>query len=292
MRRHSESDGYQCVHVGRFCVSDVLDTGHGPGNASSARLASSENKVSDLRWVLNPAGDGSRYRPLLPAPGLVSTPVHKHVFSVVPRSPSVTDQGSFPGASHSVVPTLCTSPATTTATRTIAAATGRLRPRMPRSNPRIIQPPQSCHIGRHFSSTTATTMAAITDPNTLSNHHSVVTRHTTIDVALDFKTSSVSGDAALMLTVLRDGVEEVVLDTSYLDVKRVAVGGRETTWKLDGRKEPYGSALRIALADKPNIGDSIDVTVRMPMGLILAYRAADGHRSRTKPPRNAPRFSG
>lgn len=110
-------------------------------------------------------------------------------------------------------------------------------------------------------------MAPITDPNTLANHHSVVTEYTTIDVALDFKASSVSGDATLKLKVLKDGVGEVVLDTSYLDIKCVAIDGKETTWKLDDRKEPYGSALRITLTNKPKAGDSIDVMVRTADGM-------------------------
>ena len=144
----------------------------------------------------------------------------------------------------------------------------------------------------------ATTMAPITDPNTLANHHSVVTEDTTIDVVLDFKTSSVSGDVILKLKLLEGDVGEVVLDTSYLDIKCVAVGGKAATWKLDGRKEPYGSALTIALADKLGAGDSIDVMVRTADlergggGWYSSRRIADGSRSLTAPRRNVPRFSG
>jgi leukotriene-A4 hydrolase len=105
-------------------------------------------------------------------------------------------------------------------------------------------------------------MALITDPNTLSNHHKLVTEHTTIKLALDFETSTVSGDVLLELKALEDGIEEVVLDTSYLEIKNAFVDAKETSFSLKSRKEPYGSALHIPLAEAPKKDTTIVVAVR------------------------------
>ncbi|KAI5781244.1 peptidase family M1-domain-containing protein [Geopyxis carbonaria] len=104
-------------------------------------------------------------------------------------------------------------------------------------------------------------MAPIRDPNTLSNHNSVATTYTDVNAALDFKSSTFSGDVTLTLEVLEDGVGDVVLDTSYLEIHKVEVDGKEAKWTLKERTEPYGSALNIALDCKMQKGKSISVKV-------------------------------
>ncbi|KAI5814461.1 peptidase family M1-domain-containing protein [Pyronema omphalodes] len=101
-------------------------------------------------------------------------------------------------------------------------------------------------------------MAPVTDPNTLSNYQDVVTQHTTVDVALDFDKSCVHGNVTLKLKVIKD-IDEVVLDTSYLNISKVLVHDSEVQWKLVDRMEPYGSALKIFT--KGQAGSSIDVTI-------------------------------
>jgi leukotriene-A4 hydrolase len=107
-------------------------------------------------------------------------------------------------------------------------------------------------------------MAPITDPNTLSNHHSVVTQSTHVDVTLDFESSIVSGNVTLTLKALEDGVGEVVLDTSCLDIGGVAVNGKEAAWTLEDRIEPYGSALKICLDEQIKAGETVKATVGNP----------------------------
>jgi leukotriene-A4 hydrolase len=109
-------------------------------------------------------------------------------------------------------------------------------------------------------------MAPITDPNTLSNYHAVVTQFTCVEVTLDFESSIVSGYVTLTLKALEDGLGEVVLDTSYLDIKKVVVNGKETGWTLEDRTEPYGSALKICLTEQGKAGESIEATVGNPSG--------------------------
>lgn len=99
------------------------------------------------------------------------------------------------------------------------------------------------------------------DPNTLSNHLALATENTTVDVALDFTKSILSGSVVLDLKVLEENVSEVVLDSSYLDIRTVEVNGAQASWKAADRKEPYGSALTIALAEKPSKGETVEVKV-------------------------------
>jgi aminopeptidase N len=105
-------------------------------------------------------------------------------------------------------------------------------------------------------------MAPVTDPNTLSNYSSIVTEFTTVDVALNFETRTVAGEVMFELKALEDGVKEVVLDTSYLDIKKVVVDTEEVPFTLDDRQEPYGSALHIPLAVSPKKNTTVTVVVR------------------------------
>lgn len=94
------------------------------------------------------------------------------------------------------------------------------------------------------------------DPNTLSNYHDFKTTHTSLDVAVDFSRKRVTGTTELVLESLTDDeVEEIVLDTSYLDIVNVQVNGNESKqWKLHERSEPYGSALSLLLPKKAQRG--------------------------------------
>jgi hypothetical protein len=55
------------------------------------------------------------------------------------------------------------------------------------------------------------------DPNTLSNYHNFVTRHTSVDFDIDFERKRLFGSVVLKLECLTDeDVKEVVLDTRYV----------------------------------------------------------------------------
>ncbi|GME52417.1 Peptidase M1 alanine aminopeptidase/leukotriene A4 hydrolase [Neofusicoccum parvum] len=86
------------------------------------------------------------------------------------------------------------------------------------------------------------------DPNTLSNYHNFITTHTTANLEIDFEKRRLWGNVVLLLKSLTDKeAEEVILDTSYLDVKDVKVDGESAKWDLAARSEPYGSPLSIKL---------------------------------------------
>lgn len=54
------------------------------------------------------------------------------------------------------------------------------------------------------------------DPNTLSNYHNYVTRHTSVDFEIDFEKKRLVGSVVLKLESLVDEKVDVVLDSRYV----------------------------------------------------------------------------
>jgi leukotriene-A4 hydrolase len=56
------------------------------------------------------------------------------------------------------------------------------------------------------------------DPNTLSNYHNYVTRHTSVDFEIDFEKKRMVGTVVLKMESLVDGDAQVdvVLDSKYV----------------------------------------------------------------------------
>ena len=98
--------------------------------------------------------------------------------------------------------------------------------------------------------TLARTMATTTlprDPNTLSNYNNWKTKHTIAELAIDFKKQRLHGTVTLQLESLTEKEsEEIVLDSSFLDVQNVTVNGAKAhDWVVKDRTEPFGSPLSI-----------------------------------------------
>lgn len=104
-------------------------------------------------------------------------------------------------------------------------------------------------------------MAPIRDPSTLSNFSVFRTTHTDISLALSFATSSLSGEVTLTLKALEDTLEDVVLDTSYLDVKKVTVNGAVEKFSVAKREEPFGSALTVEVGKEVKQGEELKIKV-------------------------------
>lgn len=98
------------------------------------------------------------------------------------------------------------------------------------------------------------------DPNTLSNYNNFLTTHTTVNFNIDFEKKTVGGNVALTLKSITDAAaKEILLDTSFLNVKDVVLDGKSPKWDLLPRFEPYGSALRISLEDGVQNGKSVQL---------------------------------
>ena len=98
------------------------------------------------------------------------------------------------------------------------------------------------------------------DPNTLSNYNNFLTTHTAVNFNIDFEKKVVGGKVLLTLKSLSDSAaKEILLDTSFLNVKDVLLDGKNTKWDLLPRVEPYGSALRISLLDAVEKGKNLQL---------------------------------
>ena len=127
-------------------------------------------------------------------------------------------------------------------------------------------------VGRAFATrilpmvTIRRTMATFTvprDPNTLSNYNNWKTKHTIADLAIDFKKQRLHGTVTLELESITDKEsEEIVLDTSFLDIQKISVdGAKNEGFKIKGRLEPYGSPLSIPVPGGAAKGSTVTVEI-------------------------------
>ncbi len=103
------------------------------------------------------------------------------------------------------------------------------------------------------------------DASSLSNYNAWKTVHTTLNWTCDFTKSILHGSVTLQLQRRHRGditVKEIVLDTSYLDIKTVRIDGLVVDYHLQDRVEPLGSALCIPYTNyTDSITDSITVVI-------------------------------
>ncbi|KAG0172365.1 Leukotriene A-4 hydrolase [Apophysomyces sp. BC1015] len=86
----------------------------------------------------------------------------------------------------------------------------------------------------------------VNDPSSLSNLSSVKTTHLHLNWTIFFEEKRIFGTVLLDLVALED-VDQVVLDTSYLDVKRVSLKDAPLKFTVADRHPTLGSALTIDL---------------------------------------------
>jgi leukotriene-A4 hydrolase len=107
-----------------------------------------------------------------------------------------------------------------------------------------------------------TTVNSPRDPNTLSNYNNFRTTHTTANLDILFDRQQVVGNVVHQLKSITNAEsDEIILDSSYLDVSCVKVDGKTSKWELLPRLEPYGSALKIHLGRGVPLGKVVEVDV-------------------------------
>lgn len=136
-----------------------------------------------------------------------------------------------------------------------------LRPSLAARRPVSISSSSILHI-RLF--TTTDTMAA-RDPNTNSNYDAWRTQHTTANLTIDFATKRLRGSVTLDLVSQTDRAsDEIILDTSYLDVSSVKVNGSPAKqWEIEARKEPNGSPLYVSVPEGADKGATVSVEMEV-----------------------------
>lgn len=81
-------------------------------------------------------------------------------------------------------------------------------------------------------------MAVVRDPSSLANLSEVKTTHLHLDWTIDFEQKRIRGHVLLDLTTLEPNVNQVILDTSYLDLKSVTLN--EKSLDVCGKKTSKG----------------------------------------------------
>ena len=99
------------------------------------------------------------------------------------------------------------------------------------------------------------------DLATQSNYHDIRTTHLDLTWNIDWSNQLISGSIAFVLEATKD-VHHVVLDTSYLDIKTVQVGGKQVKWEL-GEKvaEIVGRGLTVQLPAVVKKGAIVEMTI-------------------------------
>ncbi|CAG9977221.1 unnamed protein product [Clonostachys byssicola] len=98
------------------------------------------------------------------------------------------------------------------------------------------------------------------DINSASNYESAVTKHSDIEVSIDFERNILSGTTTITLESREaQGVAELVLDTSLLEIHRVFVSDSPARWDLKPLVEPNGRPLHITLDNVYSLGETFTV---------------------------------
>ncbi|OJD17966.1 leukotriene A-4 hydrolase [Emergomyces pasteurianus Ep9510] len=107
-----------------------------------------------------------------------------------------------------------------------------------------------------------TTINLTRDPNTLSNYNAFRTTHTTVNFDILFDKQQLTGSVSHQLKSLTNSESrEVILDSSFLNIHDVRVDGKQSAFELLPRQEPYGSALKIPLAEGLALGKTVDIDI-------------------------------
>lgn len=119
---------------------------------------------------------------------------------------------------------------------------------------------------RGFGGTYPRTMATIIntprDPNTLSNYNNFRITHTSAALDILFEEQKLKGSVIHSLESISDSEsDEIVLDSSHVQIHSVKAGGKTVKWELLKRIEPYGSPLKIKLDRKALLKEKIDVEI-------------------------------
>ncbi|KAK3678322.1 Leucyl aminopeptidase yscIV [Recurvomyces mirabilis] len=112
------------------------------------------------------------------------------------------------------------------------------------------------------------------DPNTLSNYNAWRMKHTTADFHIDFEAKRLKGTVHLTLKKLAPDANQVILDTSFLEVSAVKANNKQAGFELATKRiEPYGSPLTISLKDEHTDSSSSELTLSIDVATTSSCTA-------------------
>ncbi|CAG8798756.1 7031_t:CDS:2, partial [Gigaspora rosea] len=89
----------------------------------------------------------------------------------------------------------------------------------------------------------------------------VKTTHLDLNFIVDFERKILDAVVTLKLVTLVDNVNEIILDTRYLNIKSVSCCGAQLKHNLADLNESFGSALHIQLNDKLSVNTEFDLVI-------------------------------
>ncbi|UZJ54744.1 hypothetical protein CBS101457_004064 [Exobasidium rhododendri] len=103
-------------------------------------------------------------------------------------------------------------------------------------------------------------LAPVYDIHSHANLLEIKPKHIDIEWTVDWVKRKLSGKVTHSIEVTKEGVDHFILDTSYLDVKRVSIGKEELKWEVGKRRGTLGSPLTIQLGSRKK-GEDLKVEV-------------------------------
>lgn len=123
------------------------------------------------------------------------------------------------------------------------------------------------------------------DPNTVSNYNNWRSTHITANFDILFDQKKLVGNVVYQFKSITDGEsQEIILDTSHLDIGAVKVDGQLSKWEFLPRLEPYGVPLKIRLDTPVKLNGTVEVDVcfiiiiLMNLYLIQIIDRGENHR--------------
>ncbi|EXJ77982.1 leukotriene A-4 hydrolase [Capronia epimyces CBS 606.96] len=100
------------------------------------------------------------------------------------------------------------------------------------------------------------------DPNTLANYNNWRTVHTATTLDILFDQQKLQGSVTHSIQSITDGEsDEILLDSSHVQIHRVTADGKQVPWEIVQRVEPYGSPLKIKLERKVKLNEKVEVHI-------------------------------
>ncbi|KAJ5088120.1 hypothetical protein N7456_011736 [Penicillium angulare] len=100
------------------------------------------------------------------------------------------------------------------------------------------------------------------DPNTLSNYNNWRSTHITANFDIWFDQKKLVGNVVHKFTSITDAQsQEIILDTSHLEIGEVKVDGLPSKWELLPTLDPLGTPLKISLNQAVKLNDTVEVDI-------------------------------
>jgi leukotriene-A4 hydrolase len=122
------------------------------------------------------------------------------------------------------------------------------------------------------------------DPATLSNYLSVATTDIHLEWSIDWEQRIIEGSVLHTVKARHDGVEQVIFDSSYINIAAVYAGDDVLRFNVDKPRHPVlGNAVHVHLPKQLNKGETTTIRIEYAttdkctaIGWLEAHQTATG----------------